>query len=196
MKFFAILPLTVALAAAVLCVAGCSSTEPSLPPLRIAVPAKSPAEVQQALAGVWVIDVETSAEVLAREQYKPRKATLLHRDIIGAPTLEDSTVSERFDASAYREARCYWSRLLDKPDMEWRLTFNPDGTGVHRAIVRTGGAPQNTLFSWRLDGWRLRLDYPAGSDFRSFDVEMPSAMEWNYPMQPLGDHFVMRRENR
>ena len=194
MKFFSPLMSGVIVAVLVLHGTGCSSTEPSLPPLRIAVPAKSPAEVQRTLPGVWVIDVKTSAEVLAREQYKPRKATLLHRDAIGAPTLEDSTVAERFDARAYRDARRYWSGLLDKKDMQWRITFNADGTGQHRAIVKTGGAPQNTPFNWRLDGWRLRMDYPAESAFRSFDVEMPAATEWNYPMRPLGDHFVMRRE--
>lgn len=193
MKLFTTLMSSVTVAVLVLCGAGCSSTEPSLPPLRIPVPAKSPGEVKRALPGVWTIDVKTSADVLAREQYKPRKATLLHRDGVGAPTSEDSTVTERFDAQAYRDARRYWGRLLDKPDMQWHLTFHPDGTGGHRAIVKTGGKPQNTPFNWSLDGWRLKINYPAGSTFRSFDVEMPSATEWNYPMQPLGDHFVMRR---
>lgn len=183
-------------AAVVLFGAGCSTTEPSLPPLRIAVPATSPEDVRRALPGIWVIDAKMTAEVLAREQYKPRKATLLRSDGVGAPRIEDSTVTERFDAQAYHEARRYWSNLLDKPDMQWRITFNPDGTGSHRAMIKAGGSPQDTPFKWQIDGWRLRIDYPADSTFRSFDVEMPAASEWNYPMQPLGDHFVMQPARR
>ena len=171
---------------------GCASTERTLPPERIAPPASSPAEVLRALPGTWTMDVEASADSLARAQYKPRQVTLLHREGNAAPTRETTTVVERFDAKAYREALTYWLRLLDQPDMRWRLKFNADGTGEHWAIVKAGGVPQNTPFTWRLDGWRLHVDYAAEIPFKSFDVEMPSAKVLHYPMQPLGDHLVLR----
>lgn len=171
---------------------GCASTEPKLPPEKTAAPASSPADVLRALPGNWTIAVEASADSLARAQYKPRQTTMIHRVGNEAPTRETTTVVERFDAKAYREALTYWLRLLDKPDMRWRLKFNADGTGEHWAVVKTGGAPQNTPFTWRLDGWRLHLDYAAEIPFKSFEIEMPSARELHYPMQPLGDHLVLR----
>ena len=172
---------------------GCASTEQTLPPERIAPPASSPAEVLRALPGNWSIDVEASADSLARAQYKPRQTTMIHRVGNGAPTRETTMVVERFDAKAYREALTYWLRLLDKPDMRWRLKFNADGTGEHWAVVKAGSAPQNTPFTWRLDGWRLHLDYAAEIPFKSFEIETPSDKELHYPMQPLGDHLVLRR---
>ena len=171
---------------------GCASTEPTLPPERTAPPASSPAEVLRALPGNWTIDVDASADALARAQYKPRLATVIHREGNAAPTRETTTVVERFDAKAYREALTYWLDLLDKPDMRWRLMFKAGGTGEHWGVVKTGSASQNTPFTWRLDGWRLHLDYAADAPFKSFDVEMPSAKELHYPMQPLGDHLVLR----
>ena len=87
----------------------------------------------------------------------------------------------------------YWLGVLDKPDMRWRIKFNADGTGEHRAIIKTGSPAQAVPFKWRLDGWRLRIEYAADAAFKSFEVEAPSAQEWHYPMQPLGDHLVLRR---
>lgn len=171
---------------------GCASTERALPPEKIPPPASSPAEVLKALPGNWTIDVEASADALARAQYKPRITTVLHREGNDAPTRETTTVVERFDAKAYREALTYWLDLLDKPDMRWRLHFNADGTGEHWAVVKTGSPTQSTPFKWRLDGWRLYIDYGAGSPFKSFDIEAPSAKELHYPMQPLGDHLVLK----
>lgn len=170
---------------------GCHSTPKALPPERIAPPAASPAEVQAALPGTWILDAEASADALARAQYKPRQATILHRDGGGSATRETTTVIERFDAKAYREALTYWLDVLDKPDMRWKIKFNADGTGEHWAVVKTGNAPQNTPFQWRLDGWRLHVDYAPDAPFKSFQVEVPSAKEWHYPMQPLGDHVVL-----
>ena len=149
------------------------------------------AQEEAALPGTWIIDVEASADALARAQYKPRQATILHRDGGGSATRETTTVIERFDAKAYREALTYWLDVLDKPDMRWKIKFNADGTGEHWAVVKTGNAPQNTPFQWRLDGWRLHVDYAPDAPFKSFQVEVPSAKEWHYPMQPLGDHVVL-----
>lgn len=171
---------------------GCASTERSLPPERVATPAASPAEVLRALPGTWTIDVEASADSLARAQYQPRVTTVVRREGSADPVRETATVVERFDPKAYREALSYWLNLLDKPDMRWRLKFNSDGTGEHWAIVKTGSPAQNVPFHWRLDGWRLHIDYAAGSAFKSFDVEMPSAKEMHYPMEPLGDHLVLK----
>jgi len=170
---------------------GCASTERTLPPEKVAPPASSPAEVLRALPGTWIIDIEASADSLARAQYKPRLATVLHREGNSPATRQTTTVVERFDAKAYREALTYWLDLLDKPDMRWRLKFNADGTGEHWAVVKTGSPGQNTPFNWRLDGWRLHVDYAEGAPFKSFDVEMPSAKAMHYPMQPLGDHLVL-----
>jgi len=163
-----------------------------LPPEKIASPATSPAEVLKALPGTLTIDVDASADSLARAQYKPRLTTVLRREGNDAPTHETTTMVERFDAKAYREALSYWLDLLDKPDMRWRLKFNAGGTGEHWAVVKTGSPAQSTPFNWRLDGWRLYIDYATNSAFKSFDVEMPSAKELHYPMQPLGDHLVLK----
>lgn len=175
---------------------GCASPEPTLPPLRVAALAASPAEVAAALPGEWTIDVAASAEVMARTQFLPREVTLLRREGMAASTKETTMVAERFDPKAYREARRYWTDLLSQPDMQWRLRFKADGTGEHVAIVQTGSTPQPTPFTWRLDGWRLHVEYPAGTKFSSFEIEAPSAVELNYPMQPLGDHLVLRRARR
>jgi len=102
-------------------------------------------------------------------------------------------VAERFDPKAYREARRYWTGVLDKPDMHWRLRFNPDGTGQHIAVVQTGHEPEATDFKWQLDGYLLRVDYPEGAQFKSFEVEAHSAVELHYPMQPLGEYLVLHR---
>ncbi len=172
---------------------GCASTEPALPPEKVDPPAASPAVVLQALPGTWLIDVEASADSLARAQYKPRVTMMTMRVGSEAPTRQSATVAERFDAKAYREALGYWQNILDKPDMRWRLQFNADGTGEHWAVVKTGAAPANTPFKWQLDGWRLRLEYAADAPFKSFEVEMPSDQALHYPMQPIGDHLVLRR---
>ena len=118
---------------------------------------------------------------------------MMRKEGAAPSTTERTLVAERFDPKAYREARRYWSDLLSKPDMQWRIRFNPDGSGEHVAIVTTGATAAATPFHWKLDGWRLRVDYPDGAKFRSFEIETPSAMELNYPMQPLGDHLVLRR---
>jgi predicted component of type VI protein secretion system len=59
-----------------LVLAGCSTSEPTLPPERIAPPARKPDEVLQALPGEWRIDVDASADALARAQYRRRPAKL------------------------------------------------------------------------------------------------------------------------
>lgn len=183
-------------AVAALAFAGCSTSEPTLPPERIAPPAASPAQVQSALPGEWLIDVEASADALARAQYRPRQTTLIHRDGGATPKREIGTVIERFDPKAYREALTYWLGVLDKPDMRWRIRFNADGSGEHIAVVKTGSPAQPIPFKWKLDGWVLRMDYAEGGPFKSFTVEAPSAREWHYPMQPLGDHLVLVRVKR
>jgi len=176
--------------------AGCASTDPALPPPRVAVLAGSPAEVAAALPGDWIIDATASAEVLARAQFESRTVTVTRREGLAESSLEPMLVAERFDPKAYREAQRYWAGVLSHPDMQWRLRFNADGTGEHLAVVQTGSEPQTTPFKWRLEGWLLRVDYPEGAKFKSFEVEAPSAVELNYPMQPLGDHIVLRRERR
>jgi hypothetical protein len=172
--------------------AGCASKSYDLPPARVALPATSPAEVERALPGRWTIDVDASAAALARAQFLPRSTTVLRQEGTGTVTSEHAMVADRFDPKAYRETQRYWLDLLRQPDMQWELTFHADGTGEHRAIVQTGQAPVDTLFQWKLDGWRLHVEYPTNAHFRSFDVEMPSAEELQYPMQPLGDHLVLR----
>jgi hypothetical protein len=175
---------------------GCASEEPTLPPPRAVALAGSPGDVLAALPGDWRIDVNASAEVLARKQFESRQVTVTRRVGMAPSTLEPVMVAERFDPRAYREARRYWASVLSKPDMQWCLRFNADGTGEHLAVVQTGSEPRPTTFKWRLEGWRLRVDYPDGSKFKSFEVEVPSAVELNYPMQPLGDHLVLRRDRR
>lgn len=175
---------------------GCASKEQTLPPLRPAALAGSPTEVAAALPGDWTIDVPASAEVMARTQFQPREVTMMRREGMAPSTSERTVVAERFDPKAYREARRYWADLLDKPDMRWRLRFNASGTGEHLAIVLTGSQPESTPFTWKLDGWRLRVEYPEGARFRTFEVEAPSAVELHYPMQPLGDYLVLRRAGK
>ena len=181
---------------AALAMAGCATEEPMLPPLRPALPARSVEEVATALPGEWQIDVRASAEVMARTQFLPREARLAPG--MGAdPSARRATmVAERFDPRAYREARSYWSGVLDKPDMQWRLRFNPDGTGAHIAVVQTGQEPAATEFKWQLDGYLLRLTYPEGARFKSFEAEAQSAVELHYPMQPLGEYLVLRRTGK
>jgi len=187
------------LGAAVLSVgalSGCATKQEDLPPMRVAVPARSPEEVLQALPGRWDIDIPASAEVMARQQFQPRATTLIRREGMGLGSREQGVIADRFDPQAYREARKYWANLLSEPEMEWKLTFKADGTGGHFAVVETGKPPQVTPFTWKLDGWRLAVNYPAGARFKSFEVEAPSAVELNYPMQPLGDHLVLRRKGK
>jgi hypothetical protein len=162
--------------------------------MRVAVPARTPEEVLQALPGRWEIDVAASAEVMARQQFQPRATTLIRREGMGLGSREQGVIADRFDPEAYREARKYWAKLLSEPEMQWKLIFKADGTGEHFAVVETGKSPQVTPFTWKLDGWRLGVNYPADARFKSFEVEAPSAVELNYPMQPLGDHLVLRRK--
>jgi hypothetical protein len=175
---------------------GCAASEPALPPERVAPPAANPAQVQSALPGEWLVDVDASADALARAQYRPRQTTLIQRDGNAPARREVGTVIERFDPRAYREALTYWLDVLDKPDMRWRIKFKADGAGEHWAVVKTGSPAENIPFQWKLDGWVLRLTYAEGAPFKSFAVEAPSAQEWHYPMQPLGDHLVLRRTKR
>jgi hypothetical protein len=186
--------LVVALVAGLL--GGCATKEQNLPPMRVAVPARSPQEVLQALPGTWTIDVAASAEVMARQQFQPREAAVTRRDGFGTDAHETAFIADRFDPQAYHEARKYWADVLSKPDMRWQLTFRGDGTGENLAVVQTGQPPAATPFTWKLDGWRLHVEYPADSKFKSFEVEAPSAVELNYPMQPLGDHLVLRRTGK
>lgn len=175
-------------------ISGCATKEKTLPPMRVAQPARTPEEVRNALPGSWSIDVAASAEVMARTQFMPRQATITRREGLAPSSRESAFVAEPFDPKAYREACQYWADLLHKPDMRWRLVFKADGTGEHLAIVETGRPPQASPFSWKLDGWLLTVTYSEGARFKSFEVEAPSAVELNYPMQPLGDHLVMRRQ--
>src|SRR5690349_4775796 len=174
--------------------AGCATKEKTLPPMRVAQPARSPEEVLKALPGTWVIDVAASAEVMARTQFLPRQTIVTRQEGLAPSSRGSGYVAEPFDPKAYRETCNYWADLLHKPDMRWRLTFKADGTGEHLAVIETGHPPQPTPFTWKLDGWLLRVTYPDNIKFKSFEVEAPSAIELSYPMQPLGDHLVLRRE--
>jgi hypothetical protein len=174
----------------------CASKLRTLPPLKSAPPAASPAEVERALPGTWIIDVEASADALARTRFLPRQVTTVRRDSNARETPETVTTMEPFDSNAYQEARRYWLDLLSKPDMKWRLVFQAGGTGEHWAVVSTGQPAEKTPFAWRLDGWILHLDYAADSRFKSFETTMESAMELHYPMAPLGDFIVLRRSPR
>jgi len=194
MRLFGVESASVALLAALVLASGCATKQKTLPPMRVAQPARSPGEVQKALPGTWVIDIAASAEVMARTQFVPRQTTVVRREGLSPSSRESAFVTEPFDPKAYREACKYWADLLDKPDMRWRLIFKGDGTGEHWAIIETGKPPQATPFSWKLEGWLLRVTYPDGAKFKSFEVESPSAIELSYPMQPLGDHLVLRRE--
>jgi len=182
-----------AVLAAVVLVSGCATKEKTLPPMRVAQPAHSPEEVLKALPGTWVIDVAASAEVMARTQFLPRQATVLRREGLEPLSRQSAMVTEPFEPKAYRETCKYWADLLSKPDMRWRITFKANGTGEHLAIIETGNPPQVTPFTWKLEGWLLKVTYPEGGKFKSFEVESPSAVELSYPMQPLGDHLVLRR---
>jgi hypothetical protein len=182
-----------AIAFAIGSLSGCATKQEDLPPMRVAVPARSPEEVLNALPGRWEIDVAASAEVMARQQFQPRVTTVMRREGNGAGSRQEGFIADRFDPEAYREARKYWAKILSEPEMQWRLVFKADGTGEHLAVVQTGSAPQATPFTWKLEGWRLSVNYPADARFKSFEVEAPSAVELNYPMQPLGDHLVLRR---
>jgi hypothetical protein len=173
---------------------GCATREPALPPARVAPPAAAPAEVERALPGAWIIDVADSADALARTQFQPRQVTVLRREGDGPAKREATMVTAPFDPKAFREARDFWLATLAKPDMQWRLVFKPDGTGEHWAVVQTGSGPVNTPFTWHLDGWRLHVEYPSTAKFHSFEREMSSADELDYPMEPLGDHLVLRRK--
>jgi len=183
-----------AVAFAVGSLAGCATKQEDLPPMRVAVPAHSPEEVLRALPGRWEIDVSASAEVMARQQFQPRATTVTRREGMGAGSRQEAFIADRFDPDAYREARKYWAKVLSEPEMQWRLTFKADGTGEHFGVVETGREPQATPFTWQLGGWRLSVNYPTNARFKSFEVEAPSAIELNYPMQPLGDHLVLRRK--
>jgi hypothetical protein len=193
MRWFSILKGAALASLIILVGSGCASRAKTPPPLKVARPATSPAEVLQALPGVWVIDVEASADALARMPYQPRQTTVLHRDEHAGDTHEPATVTDRFDMQAYREARRYWTDLLEQPDMRWRLTFRTNGTGEHLAVVKAGEAPKPTPFKWRMEGWRVYIDYPPDSQFHSFDVEMHTSTDLNYPMKPIGDHLVLHR---
>ena len=175
---------------------GCASHEPELPPLKLPPPASSPAEIEQALPGVWGIDVDASADALARAQFLPRQVATLRRDSDRREFPEAVNMAPQFDAKVYREARGYWLNLLHQPDMKWRLVFQPGGTGEHWAVATTGQPLGMTPFKWRLDGWRLCLDYAGSPRFRDFNVAMTSAVEMPYPMVPLGDHLVLRPERK
>jgi hypothetical protein len=195
-KSIFVLKLSALTAIALAVLSGCATSEPTLPPERIAPPAANPAQVQSALPGEWFIDVDASADALARAQYRPRQTTLIHRDGDAPPKREVGTVIERFDPKAYREALTYWLGVLNKTDMRWRIKFNADGSGEHVAVVKTGSPAQGIPFKWKLDGWVLHITYAEGAPFKSFTIEVPSAQEWHYPMQPLGDHLVLRRVKR
>lgn len=173
---------------------GCATREPALPPAPVAPPAASPAEVEHALPGVWIIDIAASADALARTQFQPRQVMVLRREGDGPATRETTMVTAPFDPKAFREARDFWLATLAKQDMQWRLIFKPDGTGKHWAVIQSGSGMVDTPFTWRLEGWRLHVEYPPTAKFHSFEREMSSADELDYPMEPLGDHLVLRRK--
>jgi hypothetical protein len=175
---------------------GCASRMDAPPPERIPPAAASPADVLAALPGVWRINIEASAEALARAQYQPRMATILQQDGEGAMTRQTAPVRERFDPKAFVEARSYWRSALRSRDMRWDISFRPDGTGTHRAVTRTGGPAEDVPFRWRLEGWVLHLDYAPDGPFKSFTTEMRSAEELRYPLPPLGDHVILQRAGR
>jgi hypothetical protein len=176
---------------------GCASSHKTPGPQKVAVLASSPAAVLQALPGIWVIDVEASADALARMPYQLRPMAAPRREPApGEPASASEGVPEPFDAKAYKEARNYWIELLGKPDLQWRLDFKANGTGEHLAVIKSGGRPESVPFTWKMDGWRLSVEYPTNSPFHSFEVETTSANELQYPMKPIADHLILRRQTQ
>ena len=98
----------------------------------------------EALPGEWVIDVDASADALARAQYRPRQTTLIRRDGDAPATREVGTVIERFDPKAYREALSYWLGVLDNPDWD-ALPHLPHLT--QPTLVIAGDPDRGALFA-------------------------------------------------
>lgn len=161
--------------------------------MRSAPLATTPAEVSAALPGTWEIEVNASAEALARAQYQPRVVSVTRQEGGGPATPTTTTVSERFDPNEFAEARSFWRSALKQSDMRWRLAFKPDGTGEHWAVITKGAAAQAVPFKWQLNGWLLKVAYAEGAPFKTFEVEMRSAQEIRYPMQPLGDFVILNK---
>jgi hypothetical protein len=184
------------------------SPEPSPPSTALV---QSPSEsnlFDSALIGTWTIDVDATADVLARAQFGTRQEIIIKR---GAAHPETNMVTRAFDQGKYDEIRDFWTQNLNRPEMEWRIILKRDHTGEFhgsaeddstprpRSIEVKPGWEQSIKYKpvvepieWKVNGAELWLEYPAAPRFKERIARIASTNEWHYPMQPLGGWFVMR----
>lgn len=142
--------------------------------------------------GRWTIDVEATAEVLAMAQFKPQLVTAIKGNGHKPAISETHEERPKFDQMKFDEQRRFWRDGLQAPEMKWTLTFNKDGTGEH-AHMSKDKQPGSARFRWRQEGTQVQVEYPDEPKFKRTQLEIVSTNRLNYPMQPVGGWFVLRK---
>jgi hypothetical protein len=141
--------------------------------------------------GTWVLDVEATADILARGQFGTRQEITVKS---GATVPETNLITKPFDPKEYEETRNFWATNLGK--IKYQLIFNPGGTGEGSSYDADAKKRVTSTLKWTLHGSDLRLEY---TNVRMPLTEMArvvSTNELHQPMEMLGGWFVLRPEKQ
>jgi len=144
-----------------------------------------------ALIGKWTLDVQATADVLARGRFGSRKQVTIK---MGAAHPETNVIHTPSDQKQYEEIRELWVTNLAK--MKVQYVFSPDGTCESSVCDPETNKRASDTLKWTLNGSELRVEHPNARRPRTDTAKLVSTNELRYPMQPLGGWLVLRPERR
>jgi len=148
-------------------------------------------QLARALIGKWTLDVQATADVLARGRFGSRKQVTIK---MGAAHPETNVVHTPFDQKEYKKIRKFWVTNLTA--MKVQYVFSPDGTAESTTYDPETKKSASETLKWSLNGSELRVEHPNARRPRTDTAKLVSTNELRYPMQPLGGWFVLRPERR
>jgi hypothetical protein len=143
------------------------------------------------LVGTWVMDVEATADSLARGQFGTRQEITVKS---GATVPETNLLTKPFDPKEYKETRNFWTTNLVKT--KYQLTFKADGTGEGSSYDADAKKRLTSTLNWTLHGSDLRLEYTNVRRPLTEMARLVSTNELHEPMEMLGGWFVLRPEKQ
>ena len=112
-------------------------------------------QLARALIGKWTLDVQATADVLARGRFGSRKQVTIK---MGAAHPETNVIHTPFDQKQYEKIRELWVTNLTA--MKVQYVFSPDGTAESTTYDPETKKPVSEALKWTLNGSELRVEHP------------------------------------
>ncbi len=174
--------------AATLLFAGCSEPGPARSK---ATPDAS--RLERALIGNWVMDLEATADSIARGQFGPQQTVTVSKTGDQPPTIHTNLTNKPFNQQEYEKAKRICLESLRANDKQTWLTFAPGGTGTESALTDSGSRSNFSSFHWGLQGSTLIVEFPDKSIGADFRTEFTDTNQISRPVEFLRACIIFKR---